>query len=275
LDIDNSLNNNNQRLALSTFTKLVRAAETITTEVHAGLTTHNLTISQFGVLEALHYLGPMCQQDIAKNILKSTGNITMVIDNLEKQELVTRKRNENDRRFFEIHLTAEGDALISDVFPAHAKRIVKNMARLSKTEQLELGRLYRKFKKTTQRDNKKQGSATINIIRAQDRYFTDLNWLKTYWLFSFNNYYDPQNLNHGSLRVFNDDIVAEHTGFDTHPHEEMEIISLVLDGEMEHRDTMGNQTTIRTNDVQQMTAGKGLQHSDKNTSDAPLHFFQI
>ena len=115
----------------------------------------------------------------------------------------------------------------------------------------------------------------INIIRAQDRHFTDMNWLKTYWLFSFSNYYDPQNLNHGSLRVFNDDIVAEHTGFDTHPHEEMEIISLVLEGEMEHRDTMGNQTTIRTNDVQRMTAGTGLQHSEKNTSDAPVHFFQI
>jgi MarR family 2-MHQ and catechol resistance regulon transcriptional repressor len=151
--MDNSLSNNNQRLALSTFTKLIRAAETITTDVHAELTTHNLTISQFGVLEALHHLGAMCQRDIAKKILKSTGNITMVIDNLEKQKLVTRKRNEKDRRFFEIHLTAKGDALISDIFPAHAKRIVENMARLSKTEQLELGRLCRKFK-NTEPDNK-------------------------------------------------------------------------------------------------------------------------
>lgn len=115
----------------------------------------------------------------------------------------------------------------------------------------------------------------IKIIPAQKRYFTDMDWLKTYWLFSFSNYYDADNLGHGSLRVFNDDIVQPHTGFGTHPHEEMEIISLVLEGEMEHRDTMGNQTKIRKNDVQRMTAGTGLQHSEQNSSDKPVQFFQI
>ncbi len=133
-------------LALNTFTKLIRAAETVTTDVHAELAKHNLTVSQFGVLEALFHLGPMCQRDIAKKILKSTGNITMVIDNLEKRELVLRQRNEKDRRYFDIHLTQKGQELIADIFPDHALRIMKKMARLSKAEQQELGRLCKKFK---------------------------------------------------------------------------------------------------------------------------------
>ncbi len=135
-------------LALSTFTKLIRAAETVTADVHGELAEHKLSVSQFGVLEALFHLGPMCQRDLARKILKSTGNITMVIDNLEKRKLVFRQRNEKDRRYFDIHLTDNGHNLISDIFPSHAQRIMKKMARLSKTELMELGRLCRKFKTT-------------------------------------------------------------------------------------------------------------------------------
>jgi redox-sensitive bicupin YhaK (pirin superfamily) len=115
----------------------------------------------------------------------------------------------------------------------------------------------------------------INKIAARARHFTDMGWLKTFWLFSFSDYYDPQNVEHGMLRVFNDDVVEPHTGFSTHPHEEMEIISIILDGEMAHKDTMGNETIIRTNDVQRMTAGTGLYHSEQNVSDNPVHFYQI
>ncbi len=115
----------------------------------------------------------------------------------------------------------------------------------------------------------------INIIHAADRHYNDMGWLKTYWLFSFDNYYDPANVSHGALRVFNDDVVLPHRGFDTHPHEEMEIISIVLDGEMTHKDTMGNETIIHKDDVQRMTAGTGLYHSEKNQSDDPVHFYQI
>lgn len=115
----------------------------------------------------------------------------------------------------------------------------------------------------------------IQRIKSGDRHFTDIGWLKTYWLFSFSDYYDPDNLQHGMLRVFNDDIVEPRTGFGKHPHEEMEIISIVLDGEMVHKDTMGNECIIRKNDVQRMTAGKGLYHSEKNKSDKRVHFFQI
>ena len=115
----------------------------------------------------------------------------------------------------------------------------------------------------------------IEIIPANKRHFTDFGWLKTYWLFSFGDYYDQENIRHGTLRVFNDDIVKPQTGFPQHPHEEMEIVSIVLSGEMTHKDTMGNTTTINAGDVQRMSAGTGLFHSEWNYGDEPVHFFQI
>ncbi len=115
----------------------------------------------------------------------------------------------------------------------------------------------------------------IKIIKSSKRHFSDMGWLKTFWLFSFSSYHDPGNISHGSLRVFNDDIVQAHSGFDTHPHEEMEIVSIILSGEMIHKDTMGNEAIIRANDVQRMTAGTGLHHSEQNMSEEPVHFYQI
>ncbi len=115
----------------------------------------------------------------------------------------------------------------------------------------------------------------INIIRAKERHFSDYGWLKTYWLFSFSNYFNPDNIQFGALRVFNDDVVAPGTGFPTHPHEEMEIITIVLDGEMTHQDSMGNKAVIKAGDVQRMSAGTGLTHSEFNQADQPVHFFQI
>ncbi len=115
----------------------------------------------------------------------------------------------------------------------------------------------------------------INIIPSTKRHFNDFGWLQTYWLFSFGDYYDPNNVQHGALRVFNDDVVQDQSGFGRHPHQEMEIVSIVLDGEMTHKDSMGNETVIRAGDVQRMTAGTGLTHSEMNLSDKPVHFFQI
>ena len=76
------------------------------------------------------------------------------------------------------------------------------------------------------------------IIRATDRHFSDVGWLQTYWLFSFSDYYDPENVNHGALRVFNDDTVAPGGGFPMHQHRDMEIVTIVLDGELTHEDSM-------------------------------------
>ena len=115
----------------------------------------------------------------------------------------------------------------------------------------------------------------IRIIKADDRHFSDFGWLRTYWLFSFSSYYDPENISFGALRVFNDDVVEPGTGFPTHPHEEMEIITIVLDGEMTHEDSMGNKAVIKAGDVQRMSAGTGLTHSEFNLAAKPVHFYQI
>lgn len=115
----------------------------------------------------------------------------------------------------------------------------------------------------------------LKIIKANQRHFKDMGWLQTYWLFSFSEYYDPENVNHGKLRVFNDDYVQPGRGFPTHPHEEMEIITLVQQGEITHKDSMGNEGVIKAGDVQRMSAGTGLTHSEYNTSDKGLAFYQI
>ncbi len=115
----------------------------------------------------------------------------------------------------------------------------------------------------------------IEVLRAEQRHFSDFGWLQTYWLFSFSSYFDPRNMQFGALRVFNDDVVQPGTGFPTHPHEEMEIVTLVLDGEVTHADSMGNRTVIRAGDVQRMSAGTGLTHSEFNLADRPARFYQV
>ena len=126
-------------LALNTYTKLMRAAESVTARVSRSMSAAGLTISQFGVLEALHHKGPLCQRDIAAKILKSTGNITLVIDNLEKQELVKRERTSEDRRYLTVSLTQKGLALISTVFADVEAAIVIEMGALTGEEQEKLG----------------------------------------------------------------------------------------------------------------------------------------
>ena len=115
----------------------------------------------------------------------------------------------------------------------------------------------------------------IKIIPAKDRHFNDFGWLKTYWLFSFAEYYDPENIQFGALRVFNDDIVEPGQGFGTHPHKEMEIVTIVFQGEVTHEDSMGNKAVIKTGDVQRMSAGTGITHSEFNLGAERAHFCQI
>jgi len=134
-----------ESLAVSAFSALQRTANIISNEAHKTLGSHNLTVSQFGVLEALHTLGPMYQRDLAEQILKTTGNITTVIDNLEKRDLVKRVREMKDRRYFQVELTPEGSKLIKKLYPAHVKRIEKIMGTLIKGEQDEFKRLCMKL----------------------------------------------------------------------------------------------------------------------------------
>ena len=131
--------------ALNTYTKLMRAAESVTSRVTRYMATANLTISQFGVLEALHHKRSLCQRDIAAKILKSSGNITLVLDNLEKRELVRRERDKDDRRYFTVHLTESGSELIARAFADVESAIVAEMAILSENEQEQLGRLCKKL----------------------------------------------------------------------------------------------------------------------------------
>ncbi|MDH5598139.1 MAG: pirin family protein, partial [Cyclobacteriaceae bacterium] len=114
------------------------------------------------------------------------------------------------------------------------------------------------------------------LHRAETRGYANHGWLDTHHTFSFAGYYNPERVNFGALRVLNDDIVDGGMGFGTHPHENMEIISIPLEGALEHKDSMGNTHAIKVNDVQVMSAGTGLLHSEYNHyKDRSVNFLQI
>lgn len=130
--------------SLDAFIKLLRAAGSVSSRVHTHLAEENLTDSQFGVLEALHHRGPLCQRDLSAKILKSGGNITMIVDNLEKRGLVRRERDGADRRLVNVSLTPEGEQVIQRVYPRQTEAIEREMGFLTLEERQQLGALCRK-----------------------------------------------------------------------------------------------------------------------------------
>lgn len=132
-------------LSLNTYIKLVRAVDEITSKLNSLLLKNDLSESQFYVLDALFHLGPLAQKEISKKISCSDGNMTMVIDNLEKEDLVSRTRGTNDRRFYFVHLTKKGEKKIKSVLPAFVQNVKKLLDTLSNQEQEELQRLTKKI----------------------------------------------------------------------------------------------------------------------------------
>ncbi|MFC5270311.1 pirin family protein [Adhaeribacter terreus] len=115
----------------------------------------------------------------------------------------------------------------------------------------------------------------VQLIKSAERHHASHGWLNSYFLFSFADYYDPSNMQFGPLRVFNDDYIAPKSGFPMHPHSEMEIVTIVLKGEISHKDSLGNEKTIKAGEVQRMTAGTGITHSEENKSEEELHLYQL
>ena len=134
-----------EKRALEAYVKLSRAAESVSLLINAHLRDYGLTVSRFGVLEAIYHLGPMQVGELGEKILKSSGNMTLVIDNLEKHGLVRREQRPDDRRCTDIHLTGDGKALVEKVLPPHVAGVVDVFGVLSPEEQDHLSALCRRL----------------------------------------------------------------------------------------------------------------------------------
>ncbi|MCH7723411.1 MAG: MarR family transcriptional regulator [Bacteroidetes bacterium] len=131
--------------ALNTYIKFMRASDSLSSRINSRLIKTGLSESQLNILDTLFHLGPLSQKDLGKKLLRSGGNITMVIDNLEKRKLVGRKKGIKDRRIFTVHLTPEGKKLTGKVLPQKVDAVIKEIIKLSKDEQYELQRLCKKI----------------------------------------------------------------------------------------------------------------------------------
>lgn len=138
-----------QTSALDSYIKLTRAVSSVEARLFSSDLIEDLTPSQFGVLEILYHLGPLSQGEVSAKLSKSTGNLTLVLDNLEKQGLVRRERNQQDRRVVTIHLTPQGELLIRRIFPQVAAAVTSMFSSLTLEEQEELGKLCKKLGKSS------------------------------------------------------------------------------------------------------------------------------
>jgi len=140
-----------ERLALDAYTKLIRAADTVAARAQRHLCRWKITASQFGALEALYHLGPLCPSVLAQKLLKSDGNLTVVIDNLQRRGWARRVRDAQDRRFLSVQLTPAGRRLVERIFPEHVGQIVRAVGPLSCAQLEQMGRLCRAVGKRVHR----------------------------------------------------------------------------------------------------------------------------
>jgi MarR family 2-MHQ and catechol resistance regulon transcriptional repressor len=161
-----------ERAALDAYIKLMRAADSVTARLDPLMRAADLTVGQFGTLEALLHLGPLCQRDLGRKLLRSGGNVTVVVGNLARRGLVRRERRADDRRFITVTLTDKGRRLIGGIFPRHVRHIVHELSALSLPQQAELGRLCRQLGHAGRRENtrKETGNGTtphpLRLARA-------------------------------------------------------------------------------------------------------------
>ena len=161
-----------ERAALDAYIKLMRAADSVTARLDPLMRAADLTVGQFGTLEALLHLGPLCQRDLGRKLLRSGGNVTVVVGNLARRGLVRRERRADDRRFITVTLTDKGRRLIGGIFPRHVRHIVHELSALSLPQQAELGRLCRQLGHAGRRENtrKEIGNGTtphpLRLARA-------------------------------------------------------------------------------------------------------------
>ena len=142
-----------ERAALDAYIKLMRAADSVTARLDPLMRAADLTVGQFGTLEALMHLGPLCQRDLGRKLLRSGGNVTVVVGNLARRGLVRRERRADDRRFITVTLTDKGRRLIGGIFPRHVRHIVRELSALSLPQQAELGRLCRQLGRAGRQEN--------------------------------------------------------------------------------------------------------------------------
>lgn len=156
-----------ERRALDAYIKLMRAADSVTAAVQPALAEAGLTLGQFGVLETLMHLGPLPQHELASKLLRSSGNTSVVLANLERAGLVQRRRRNEDRRVQVVSLTPRGQQLIGEIFPRHAASLTRRMAALSPQEQETLGALSRKLGRSTEEAG--DGASTRSVGRGVGR----------------------------------------------------------------------------------------------------------
>lgn len=212
------------------------------------------------------------------NLIGPTGQWIIHSEHRLIIEAIRRRDVRDARHLLESHIRRTRRDLIAHLAPTQAGPRRSDVAsdRDQRRSAGSSGPLSSDYRSVEDRPPTEVMCMKIELRKAEDRGLSRLGWLESHHTFSFADYFDPAYMGYGPLRVINDDRIEPGTGFPTHPHADMEIVSYILDGSLAHRDSMGNSSVIEVGDVQRMSAGTGITHSEFNASmTAPVHFLQI